>query len=86
MMPFYSKVPEEQSWELCLQFTAVLVLFTLATLLAKPILNWIGPRTLSLVSLVLGAVGCILIGNVTKLRTEIMPDSKIAEKLETVIL
>lgn len=63
MMPFYTRVSSEKLWELSLHLAGVLVVFSLSTLMAKPVLNWIGPKILSLCSLALGAVGCTLIGN-----------------------
>lgn len=60
-IPFYSKVSTDKSWQISLQVTAVLVLFTVATLLAKSLLNCVGTKTLCFLSLLLGAAGCILI-------------------------
>jgi|688.fasta_scaffold536476_1 hypothetical protein len=38
-------------------------MFTMATLAAKPLLSWIGPKLLCLISMLLGSFGCLLIGN-----------------------
>jgi MFS family permease len=55
--------------------TAVLVLFTLATLFAKRFLNCVGRKTLCFLSLLLGAVGCILISSPQEISKAVVPDS-----------
>ena len=73
VLPFYSRVSEDKSLEISLQVSGVLLLFMLATLLAKPILTCIGPKTLCFFSLLMGAFGCLLIGNPLSLNLEAVP-------------
>jgi len=73
VIPFYSRVSEDKSYEISLQVTGVLLLFMLATLVVKPLLSCIGPRKLCFFSLLMSTAGCLQIGNPMKLKMDAVP-------------
>ncbi len=51
-------------------------MFTVATLVAKSLLNCVGTKTLCFMSLLVGAIGCILIGNPREYDKTVLPESQ----------
>jgi hypothetical protein len=62
-------------------------MFTMATLAAKPLLTWIGPKLLCLISMLLGSFGCLLIGNPSlSYNTEVVVPKEVIDKLQVLAL